>query len=55
VLLGVVNLVALAPLALQMAHLLVSNALWVALIWIWLMIRSTPGATSGPAGDVRSR
>jgi cytochrome c oxidase assembly protein subunit 15 len=36
--LGVVNLIALAPLALQMAHLLVSNALWVVLVWIWLTV-----------------
>jgi cytochrome c oxidase assembly protein subunit 15 len=36
--LGAVNLVALAPLALQMAHLLVSNALWVVLVWIWLTV-----------------
>jgi cytochrome c oxidase assembly protein subunit 15 len=34
--LGAVNLIALAPLTLQMAHLLVSNALWVVLVWIWL-------------------
>jgi heme A synthase len=37
--LGIVNIVALAPLALQMAHLLVANALWVALVWMWLLIR----------------
>jgi len=34
--LGVVNLVLLAPLTLQMAHLLVSNLLWIALVWAWL-------------------
>jgi cytochrome c oxidase assembly protein subunit 15 len=39
ILLGVINLLALAPLWLQMAHLLVSNALWVALVWMWLQMR----------------
>lgn len=39
--LGIVNLLALAPLSLQMAHLLVSNALWVALVWMWLLMRTT--------------
>jgi cytochrome c oxidase assembly protein subunit 15 len=39
VVLGVVNLLALAPLWLQMAHLLVSNALWVAVVWLWLQLR----------------
>ena len=34
--LGVINLVLLAPLSLQMAHLLVSNLLWIALVWGWL-------------------
>src|SRR5579864_1582700 len=34
--LGAVNLITLAPLTLTMAHLLVSNALWVVLVWIWL-------------------
>jgi heme A synthase len=34
--LGVVNLVLLAPLSLQMAHLLGSNLLWIALVWAWL-------------------
>jgi heme A synthase len=33
--LGVINLVLLAPLALQMAHLLVSNLLWIPLVWAW--------------------
>jgi cytochrome c oxidase assembly protein subunit 15 len=48
--LGVVNLIALAPLALQMAHLLVSNALWVALVWIWL----TVSARTLPRADARA-
>lgn len=33
--LGVINLVLLAPLALQMAHLAVSNLLWIPLVWSW--------------------
>ncbi len=31
--LGVINLLMLAPLPLQMAHLLVSNLLWMAMVW----------------------
>jgi heme A synthase len=38
--LGAGNLLTLAPLPLQMAHLLVSNLLWVAAVWIWLLTRS---------------
>jgi cytochrome c oxidase assembly protein subunit 15/protoheme IX farnesyltransferase len=34
--LGAINLLALAPLPLQMAHLLVSNLLWIALVWAWV-------------------
>lgn len=37
--LGIVNILALAPLSLQMAHLLVTAALWIALVWMWLLIR----------------
>ncbi|TAK16969.1 MAG: heme A synthase [Acidobacteria bacterium] len=37
--LGAANLFLLAPLALQMAHLLVSNLLWVATVWVWLLLR----------------
>ena len=33
--LGAVNLLLLAPLFLQMAHLLVSNLLWIPLVWAW--------------------
>ena len=36
--LGLVNLLLLAPLSLQMAHLLVSNLLWIALVWSWLNV-----------------
>jgi cytochrome c oxidase assembly protein subunit 15 len=45
--LGAINLIALAPLTLQMAHLLVSNALWVVLVWIWLTVsaRAWPRAS----------
>lgn len=38
--LGIVNILALAPLSLQMAHLLVSNLLWISLVWMWLLLRS---------------
>ncbi len=38
--LGIVNILALAPLPLQMAHLFVSNILWVSLVWMWLLVRS---------------
>ncbi len=38
--LGALNLLTLAPLPLQMAHLLVSNLLWVAAVWVWLVTRS---------------
>ena len=34
--LGAVNLLLLAPLTLQMAHLLMSNVLWIALVWAWV-------------------
>jgi heme A synthase len=33
--LGVINLLLLAPLFLQMAHLLVSNLLWIPMVWAW--------------------
>ncbi len=39
--LGVVNLLLLAPLTLQMAHLLASNLLWMALVWGWLNNRQS--------------
>lgn len=37
--LGVINLLLLAPLALQMAHLLVSNLLWIPMVWAWWTAR----------------
>jgi cytochrome c oxidase assembly protein subunit 15 len=40
VMLGALNLLTLAPLVLQMAHFLVSNALWSVAVWIWLLTRS---------------
>lgn len=39
--LGVINLLLLAPLALQMAHLLVSNLLWIPLVWAWWTTRTS--------------
>ncbi len=38
--LGVINLLLLAPLTLQMAHLLVSNLLWIPLVWAWWTART---------------
>lgn len=38
--LGVINLMMLAPLPLQMAHLLVSNLLWMAMVWHFLESQS---------------
>jgi len=37
--LGVINLLLLAPLTLQMAHLLASNLLWIPLVWAWWTAR----------------
>jgi len=34
--LGALNLMTLAPLPIQMAHLLMSNLLWIALVWNWV-------------------
>lgn len=50
--LGIVNLLALAPLSLQMAHLAVSNVLWVALVWMWLLIKKA--GAEAPACITRS-
>jgi heme a synthase len=38
--LGVINLLLLAPLPLQMAHLLVSNLLWIPMVWAWCTAKS---------------
>lgn len=40
---GAINLMMLAPLPLQMAHLLGSNLLWIAMVWSWL---SGPGSVA---------
>jgi cytochrome c oxidase assembly protein subunit 15 len=42
--LGVINLLLLAPLTLQMAHLLVSNLLWIPLVWAWRTAQSRSSA-----------
>jgi cytochrome c oxidase assembly protein subunit 15 len=48
--LGIVNILALAPLPLQMAHLLASNLLWLALVWAWLLVRgAVQGTERAPA------
>ena len=49
ILLGVINLVLLAPLSLQMAHLVVSNLLWMAVVWAWLDVRAGRYQSSPPA------
>jgi heme A synthase len=38
--LGAANVFTAAPLALQMAHLTVSNLLWIAGVWTWLQVRT---------------
>ena len=48
--LGVINLVLLAPLSLQMAHLAVSNFLWIPLVWAWRTSRMRQWA-NGPMGQ----
>jgi cytochrome c oxidase assembly protein subunit 15 len=40
--LGAANLLLLAPLPLQLAHLLVSYLLWMAAVWVWLTVRNRP-------------
>lgn len=47
-LLGVINLLLLAPLSLQMAHLVMSNLLWMAVVWTWLDVRAGHQATRLP-------
>jgi heme A synthase len=34
--LGIINVVMLAPLPMQLAHLMGSNVLWIALVWAWV-------------------
>lgn len=43
-LLGISNLLLLAPLPLQMAHLVMSNLLWMTVVWAWLDARQTAAA-----------
>jgi len=43
-LLGVINLLLLAPLPMQMAHLVMSNLLWMAVVWAWLDLRRDNGS-----------
>ena len=50
VVLGAANVLFLAPLWLQMAHLVVANALWIALVWIWLTVRNRPALTKTRSG-----
>jgi len=45
-LLGVINLLLLAPLALQLAHLVMSNLLWMAVVWAWLEVRRAHGVSA---------
>ncbi|HEX5071116.1 MAG TPA: COX15/CtaA family protein [Vicinamibacterales bacterium] len=49
--LGAINLLMLAPLTLQMAHLLVSNILWIALVWAW--VRGGQGSSSDAEQTVK--
>jgi cytochrome c oxidase assembly protein subunit 15 len=49
--LGAVNLIALAPLTLQMAHLLVSNVLWVVLVWVWLTVSAHRSRRTAASSD----
>ena len=46
--LGVINLLMLAPLTLQMAHLLTSNVLWIAMVWKTLHASAPPEPEPGP-------
>jgi cytochrome c oxidase assembly protein subunit 15 len=41
-LLGVINLLLLAPLSLQLSHLLLSNLLWMTVVWRWFEARRLP-------------
>jgi len=49
--LGAVNVLMAAPLALQMAHLAVANALWIAIVWMWLATRTRRAPDSGSASS----
>lgn len=50
--LGAVNVLTAAPLALQMAHLATGNALWIAVVWMWLPVRAAARRTRpAPAAE----
>ena len=58
---GLLDAVLLAPISLQMAHLLLAHALWLGLFGLWLHLRSEPASwirrvtTSGLEADSRLR
>ncbi len=52
---GLVNLVLLAPVALQVVHLLVADALWVALVWLMLGVAGAPQTSSSESGSTPRR
>ena len=49
--LGVINLMMLAPLTLQMAHLLLSNVLWTAMVWAVLETIGNDRERAGTIGN----
>jgi cytochrome c oxidase assembly protein subunit 15/protoheme IX farnesyltransferase len=49
--LGGVNILMAAPLAVQMAHLAVSNLLWIAVVWLWLQTRADVRRTRPAPGS----
>jgi heme a synthase len=49
--LGVINLVTLAPLTLQMAHLAVANLLWIATVWAFLAHADVVRDSHSPAAS----
>ena len=58
--LGIINLMMLAPLPLQMAHLLVSNILWIAMVWFFSgsprasTVAKHPAPSKSASGPMRS-
>ena len=58
--LGIINLMMLAPLPLQMAHLLVSNILWMAMVWFFSgsprasTVAKLPAPSKSASGPMRS-
>ncbi len=47
---GVVDMLLLAPIGLQMAHLFLAHALWLGLLTLWLQLRSEPAASGDALG-----